>query len=56
MPFLLQTALEERGAKHAGAANFQPHVSVAGRLITGQNPASATEVAEQVVAVLGQDS
>lgn len=56
MPFLLQTALEERGAKHTGAANFQPHVSVADRLVTGQNPASATGVAEQVVAVLGQDS
>lgn len=56
VPFLLQTALEERGAKHAGTANFQPHVSVADRLVTGQNPASATGVAEQVVTVLGQDS
>jgi putative intracellular protease/amidase len=56
VPFLLQTVLEERGAKHVGAANFEPHVSVDGRLVTGQNPASATGVAEQVVAVLGQDS
>jgi putative intracellular protease/amidase len=56
VPFLLQTALEERGAKHAGAANFQPHVSVADRLVTGQNPASATGVAEQIVMVLTQNS
>jgi putative intracellular protease/amidase len=53
VPFLLQAVLEERGAKHVGAPNFQPHVSVAGRLVTGQNPASATGVAEQVVTVLG---
>jgi len=26
VPFLLQTALEERGAKHVGAPNFQPQV------------------------------
>jgi putative intracellular protease/amidase len=55
VPFLLQTALEERGAKHAGAPNFQPQVSVSGRLVTGQNPASAGPVAEQVVAVLAKN-
>jgi putative intracellular protease/amidase len=55
VPFLLQTVLEERGAKHAGAANFEPHVSVSGRLVTGQNPASATGVAEQVIAALAQN-
>jgi putative intracellular protease/amidase len=52
VPFLLQSALEERGAKHVGAPNFQPQVSVSGRLVTGQNPASAGPVAEHVVAVL----
>jgi putative intracellular protease/amidase len=55
MPFLLQTALEERGAKHVGAADFEPHVSVSGRLVTGQNPASATGVAEQAVTALAQN-
>lgn len=53
VPFLLQGALEERGARHTGAANFQPHVVVDGRLVTGQNPASAMGVAEAVVKVLG---
>jgi putative intracellular protease/amidase len=56
VPFLLQTALEERGAKHVGAPNFQVQVSVSDRLVTGQNPASAGPVAEQVVAVLARNS
>jgi putative intracellular protease/amidase len=49
VPFLLQTALEERGAKHVAAPNFQCQVSVSERLVTGQNPASATRTAEEVV-------
>jgi putative intracellular protease/amidase len=52
VPFLLQTALEDRGAKHVAAPNFEPQVSVSERLVTGQNPASATEVAEEVVRLL----
>jgi putative intracellular protease/amidase len=54
VPFLLQTALEERGAKHVGGPNFQPQVAVSGRLVTGQNPASAGPVAEKVVTVLAE--
>lgn len=52
VPFLLQTALEERGAKHVAAASFESQVSVTERLVTGQNPASATRVAEEVVRLL----
>jgi putative intracellular protease/amidase len=52
MPFLLQTALEERGAKHVAAANFTPQVSVSERLATGQNPASATALAQEVVRLM----
>jgi putative intracellular protease/amidase len=52
VPFLLQSVLEERGAKHTGAPNFEAHVVVDGRLVTGQNPASATGVAEAVVKTL----
>ncbi len=55
VPFLLQTALEERGAKHVGGPNFLSQVSVSDRLVTGQNPASAGPVAEQVVAVLAKN-
>jgi putative intracellular protease/amidase len=52
VPFLLQSRLEELGAKHSGAADWQPHVVTDGTLVTGQNPASSTGVAEAVVAVL----
>ncbi|XP_070185820.1 uncharacterized protein [Littorina saxatilis] len=47
MPFMLETRLKDLGAKYSAADNFQPHVS--GRIITGQNPASATAMAEAVV-------
>jgi putative intracellular protease/amidase len=52
VPFLLQTALEDRRAKHVAAANFEGQVSVAERLVTGQNPASTTRTAEEVVRLL----
>lgn len=53
VPFLLQTRLEAEGAKHTGTAKFQPWVVVDGRLVTGQNPASAAGVAQKVVDALG---
>lgn len=52
VPFLLQTALEGHGAKHVAAPNFERQVSTSDRLVTGQNPASATGVAEEVVRLL----
>lgn len=52
VPFLLQSRLEELGAKHSAAPNFQSHVVTDGRLVTGQNPASATGVAEAVLEAL----
>lgn len=52
VPFRLQTALENRGAKHVAASNFECQVSVSERLVTGQNPASATKAAEEVVRLL----
>lgn len=52
VPFQLQTALENCGAKHVAAPNFECQVSVSERLVTGQNPASATKTAEEVVRLL----
>jgi putative intracellular protease/amidase len=52
VPFLLQSKLEEQGGKHTGAADWQPHVVTDGLLVTGQNPASSTGVAEAVLRVL----
>jgi putative intracellular protease/amidase len=52
VPFLLESRLIERGANYTKADNFQPHVVVSDRLVTGQNPASATGVAEQMTQLL----
>jgi putative intracellular protease/amidase len=52
VPFLLEEQLIERGAKHSKAANFQPHVVVSDRLVTGQNPASARGVAQAMLQIL----
>lgn len=46
VPFLLQTRLEGLGAKMEIAPNFQPFAIADGRLVTGQNPASARGAAD----------
>jgi len=52
VPFLLQTALEQRGGRHTDAGIFAPHVVVDGRLVTGQNPPSSAGVAAEVIRLL----
>ncbi len=53
VPFSLQDALERCGCKYSIADKpFGTHVVTDGRLITGQNPASARAVGEAVVAAL----
>lgn len=52
VPFLLQSRLEERGGRHSRADKFQAHVVTDGRLVTGQNPASARGVGDALVKVL----
>lgn len=52
MPFLLESALRKLGAEFVGAGNFQNNVVVAGRLVTGQNPASASDTAKAILALL----
>jgi putative intracellular protease/amidase len=52
VPFLLESTLTQRGAQHVGTDVFKPWVEVDGRLVTGQNPASAAPMAEALVAVL----
>ena len=53
VPFMLETELKNHGAKHHAAANWSNNVVVDGRLVTGQNPASASSVGDEVVKVLG---
>ena len=52
VPFLLASKLTERGAKHLAAPNFEKQVVASGRLVTGQNPASAAGVAQKMVEML----
>ncbi len=52
MPFLLETKLKERGASFNGASPWSENVVVDNRLITGQNPASASKLGEEVVKLL----
>ncbi|MBN9163401.1 MAG: type 1 glutamine amidotransferase domain-containing protein [Myxococcales bacterium 68-20] len=54
VPFLLADRLAERGARLHEAPLWQKQVSVSERLVTGQNPASATATAEAVVALLAK--
>ncbi|WP_118181583.1 type 1 glutamine amidotransferase domain-containing protein [Paraburkholderia phosphatilytica] len=52
VPYLLASTLKQRGALHQPAANWSKNVVTDGRLITGQNPASARGVGEAVIARL----
>jgi putative intracellular protease/amidase len=54
VPYLLEDRLVAAGARFSGAPNWQAHVAVSERLITGQNPQSATAVAEAVVTALSK--
>jgi putative intracellular protease/amidase len=52
VPFSLEDALLGEGAIYSAAAPWQPHVIVDGRLMTGQNPASAGPLAREVMSAL----
>lgn len=52
VPFMLQTALEERGCIFDCGGLWSDHVVVDGRLVTGQNPMSATHVGRELKKVL----
>jgi putative intracellular protease/amidase len=49
-PWLLASRLRERGADVDGGPNWEPFVVQDGRLITGQNPSSAGQLADLIVA------
>ncbi|MEI5583789.1 MULTISPECIES: type 1 glutamine amidotransferase domain-containing protein [unclassified Agromyces] len=52
VPFLLAEELEAKGATHVPGPDFTEQVVVDERLVTGQNPQSATGVGREVVALL----
>jgi putative intracellular protease/amidase len=52
VPFALESTRRARGAVFVESPNFEKRVAVSERLVTGQNPASATGTAEAVVVLL----
>ena len=52
MPFLLEDKLKANGGKFSKAEPWQKHVVVDSRIVTGQNPASAKAVAQEVINLL----
>lgn len=54
VPFLLQTALEDKGADFNCGAPFTDHVVRDGHLITGQNPQSALDLGKTLLAALNE--
>ncbi|MFD0416575.1 hypothetical protein [Streptomyces sp. NPDC127108] len=52
VPFALESTLAERGALISTGPDFHEHAVLDQRLVTGQNPASAAEVARLVTAAL----
>lgn len=52
VPFLLQTALESQGAIFHVAELWSANSIADGRIVTGQNPASAKGVAEKMIHIL----
>lgn len=55
VPFLLQDKLVERGAIHVYGSAWEENVVVDGRLVTGQNPASAQKAAQSIIRMLQSD-
>jgi len=52
VPFMLETALREEGAIFEAVTPWKPKVVVDGRLMTGQNPASAGPLAKAMLPAL----
>ncbi|MFI5138320.1 MAG: type 1 glutamine amidotransferase domain-containing protein [Sphingobacteriales bacterium] len=49
IPFMLDKTLKQQGAIFSAGKPFGSHVVVDGNLITGQNPASAINVAKEII-------
>ena len=52
VPFMIESELRRLGGHYTSAPDWQPHVVVDGRLITGQNPASSLGAAQEVLKAL----
>lgn len=52
VPFLLESAIVSLGASYSKGPNFESHTVTDGNIITGQNAASAKEVAKKLLVCL----
>ena len=52
VPFLVEDMLKGHGGNYSKGPDWQPYAVVDGKLITGQNPASSSLVAEKMLAAL----
>jgi putative intracellular protease/amidase len=52
VPFSLEDKLKEKKADFSGGEDWAPRVCVHGKLITGQNPASSEQCAQEVMRML----
>ncbi|WP_454738940.1 type 1 glutamine amidotransferase domain-containing protein [Cupriavidus necator] len=52
VPFLVEDMLKANGGQFTRGDDWASHVAVAGRLVTGQNPASSEEAAEALMKLL----
>ena len=55
VPFLLEDELQKRGARYSKGADWSSFVKKDGLLITGQNPASSSEVARLLLSTLNEN-
>lgn len=53
VPFLIEDEFQRIGARYTKSADWQIHVVIDGRLITGQNPASSAAAALALLNMLG---
>ncbi len=54
VPFLVEDELMRLGAIFEKVRNWESHAVVDGRLVTGQNPASSTAAAQELLKLLGK--
>lgn len=52
VPHLVEDVLTARGGNYSKVADFAPYAVRDGNLVTGQNPASSTKVAEELLALI----
>lgn len=52
VPFALESRLKEQGGSFVAGSDWASNVVVSGNIVTGQNPASATGMAEEVAKIL----